>query len=122
MKQKRYWLRGGVIAVFISSLLFFIVIVPSLDQMLAPLSENNAGSFLFRPFLFSLLYLLSLAIRAIFFSIFLESNFEYNICRILNCGDHRTYFDFLIIIIIYFIVGAFIGWLYGKVKNRNKVK
>jgi len=42
---------------------------------------------------------------------------------IMNTGkiDFLAQISFLsITFLLYFIIGAFLGWLYGKIKNRNK--
>ena len=118
-KDWPYWIKGAIIAVLIFSFLFFSIEAPGTNQKLAPLSENNSGSFSLKPFLWSLLYLLVEAIIAVFFALLLHSDFEYGLCRMFNCEGHRTIIHFLIILFVYFILGAIIGLIYGRIKSRK---
>ncbi|HTE48557.1 MAG TPA: hypothetical protein VK675_01455 [Candidatus Paceibacterota bacterium] len=105
MKQKRYWLRGGIIAVIIGAI-FLIINLISIKYF-----NTEAFNYPIAP------------------GIFLGITFNYLAfkCDFWN-GGGSWYCDTTGIIsiiafnlIIYFLAGILIGWLYGKIIKRNKV-
>ncbi len=120
-KDWPYWLKGGTIFSLVFSIFYLIFFGINLTSSLGGLSENNTGSFSLGPFLWSLLYLLFRGIDALFYNIFIRSDFQYNVCRwFSSCATHyqSVLTDFFIVLIIYFIIGAVIGWIYGKIKSK----
>ncbi|OHA24032.1 MAG: hypothetical protein A3B11_01575 [Candidatus Taylorbacteria bacterium RIFCSPLOWO2_01_FULL_44_26] len=95
MKQKRYWLRGGVIFLSIYALL----------QIISMLTELNNGSV------------------AIIFYIINSPTWSV-LSLFVNQNTYTALHSFFVIIpfsaVLYFIVGSILGWIYGKIKNRNK--
>ncbi|MES3032141.1 MAG: hypothetical protein V4699_02785 [Patescibacteria group bacterium] len=97
MKQKRYWLRGALIFGLILLPLFFI-------------NENN--QFLFIP-----LFIIWTALGVTLFAPFFITVGE----PIIAITGHPKFIGFLIVWVFYVLVGIIAGWIYGKIKNRNKV-
>jgi len=91
MQQKRYWLRGG-----------FLILGVALILYSTGVFFNNA---IFEFFLFP---------GALLYDDFLEFFLPTSL-------DVFLLYLFIINSLIYFAFGAFLGWLYGKIKNRNKV-
>jgi len=93
--KKRYWLKGGFIGFSIMVLGYCVVMfVPPLYYFF------HIGGLLSDP-IFMMLNCSPI-------------NYGNNTCELL--ADVSSY------IILYPVMGAIIGWLYGKVKNRNKVE
>lgn len=87
MNQKKYWLRGGIIAIL-------VVLIACLEYVMR----------------ISLLNILALPLL-----IWPDSNF---LLYAISLGGHvNTSLVFLFL--LYFIIGSFFGWLYGKIKNRR---
>lgn len=102
--NKRYWLRGGAIVV----VLYIIV-----SLILIPF--GNDGSFIGFDYW-------SYPTLLVVFGI---SNFIYSITSI-DFTDRSFMFlseyTFIVYaVIIYFIAGSILGWLYGKIRNRKKI-
>ena len=96
MKQKRYWLRFGFGFLGFVFILFWILFFfgPKDDVW------GISNAFILSNVPGGLVYGL--------FNVHLPDTKEIPIIISLS-------------IIIYFIIGAIIGWIYGKIKNRNKV-
>ncbi len=108
--QKRYWLRGGIIA-FVVGLLAVVLLPKICPYITFDLHGSDAGTPICNsiwPFTF--IPILLVAIIAFSVGSFLnlpESSFSF----LLGCT----------FIIIFTLLGMLIGWLYGKIKNRNKI-
>lgn len=95
MQNKKYWLNGGIISIFIVA----IVSLPGIFFM--PLR---------------IIFLPGVLIGIILDELFLggtlyNPTFSEGITMILSI---------VFSVIIYFIAGTFLGWLYGKIKNRKQ--
>jgi hypothetical protein len=100
LNKKRYWFRGGILA-----LLLYVVIT----AILIPFGDIDylCSSFLYfsewliPPFIcIDLLYI-----------------------NLILIGIFGISFRFLLIIIpiiVYFLIGTLLGWIYGKIKNRKQ--
>lgn len=88
MKQKRYWLRGGIggAIIFVS---YFIY------QLTSPLLLDCTGPGCHSPKSFG--------------------NILFNI-KYIRADEFLIILGHLLIV---FLVGAFFGWIYRKIKNRN---
>ena len=99
MKQKRYWLRGGICLGILNIILAVgSIATPACGDLLAILFELPGIPFLF------------------LFSVITEAIGWHVSVRIMECQVL-----FLFGTLGYFLIGAVIGWIYGKIKNRNKV-
>ena len=97
MNKKRYWLRGGKIAVIVCAILYLCLFVVGFSAH--DLSDAYGSS-----------------VENIF-------SFIANIILIapLSAEGFSTMESILISGVCSFLVGAFLGLLYGKVKNKNKI-
>ncbi len=94
MQNKRYWLRGGIIILVLSLLTQLLTFIPQGDL--------------------NLFYALTNGIALEGLSLFYYTG--YNVGYITH--------PVIVIItssIIYFCIGIIFGWIYGEIKNRNKV-
>jgi|SRR6185369_13077460 len=98
MKQKRYWLRVGITLAIINIIL--CVIAFNLPEVKNPHNNSDLIALLFPNILIS-----SFALSWMGWSEGMPTILVY-----LIPGS-----------IFWFIVGAILGWIYGKIKNRNKV-
>ena len=111
--KKRYWLRGGIIALIYSIYWFIIqyLIIERIHNKI--INENiifNILGVLQWPFLIG-----SFPLWGIFWlGVFLKSELLINISSI---GGNNF---FAIIVITNILIGALIGYLYGKIKNRGQ--
>ena len=97
-KELSAWLKGGVIGIII----FFVLVIPLLICAFSCSSEGCIGCLIF-------------SLPLIFGSIFSW----FDIINIEN--DILGYIVIAIINIpLYFLIGALIGWIVGKIRNRNK--
>jgi hypothetical protein len=104
MKNYPYWARGGIVSVVLSAVvalilfIFFTCSTPFTDSCWFPS--------------WAVIFYLPLVI------------FQINL-PVYPASFADTAFLIKIIlaaIIFYFIIGAIIGWIYGKIKNRNKTE
>lgn len=95
MNQKRYWLRGGITLVVIS-------IIIALFRYPSGIPACTGG------FCDSFPYWLHTFFPGELVTIWINMGFS----------EAYIYLSTIIGLIIYFIVGAVIGWIYGKVKAR----
>ena len=105
MKQKRYWLRGGITLTVISG-------VPLMIYVLMGLAGHIFES-LSLPFV--IIIYPGINLNPLTNQCFLNSP---------SCPVSQVMYSASIVIIIlvfYFIVGAIIGLIWGRFKNRNKV-
>ncbi len=107
--KKRYWFRGGIKS---ASMVIFIYLVSVLVSNLIPASWPYAALMLA---LIALPTLLPAFLLDYLFHIQLKfpeslrgSDFEYGTVLVVS-------------ITCWFAVGAFVGWIYGKFKNRKSV-
>jgi hypothetical protein len=94
--QKRYWLKGGIIVLLIATLLFVCL-------------RLLGGLF---PFLKMVGFSLMLpgALLGGFLNGIVAPNYDLSTISVM---------PYLFFCIVYFVFGAIIGWLYGKIKNRS---
>jgi hypothetical protein len=96
MKQKRYWLRGGVVGLIIMVITLFVV-----GYLSKPGACLNFGD------------------------AFLIPNPIHNValhCQILFIGAYtKNPIGYLILPVVWFLIGTIIGCTCGKIKNRNKI-
>ena len=103
MKQKRYWLSGGTVSSVIG-IVFLLLIYATKSELI---------------FSFPLIILsFPFFIGGITSWAFLDLGFQNSTWELSTLG---TILNFTLVILIYFLIGAFLGWLYGKIKNRNEV-
>ena len=95
MKQKRYWLRGAIVAVMIHIGLSLILL--SITG-LHPTDNNDLIGLVFPNVLLGLLFV-----------DFLPDIF----------GPWSV---LCWLVLFWFMVGSFIGWIYGKIKNRSAAR
>ena len=88
MKQKRYWLRGGII----STILLFLPLI---------YLQNNFDWEILKESVSFQVYILLNKLPLLF-------------------SPSNQVSKIIIALILYFILGAIIGWIYGKFKNRKK--
>ena len=105
MKQKRYWLWGGVIGIIVIFLTIFIFIVSLFFS-----KDVSSKDF------FYAIWLLFTGPGVMILGIETPSG------GIINIPDFLRLDVALVSIIFNFLPGAFFGWFYGKIKNRNKNK
>lgn len=111
MKQKRYWLRGGLIFAIIA-LLSSIIIVDTTGRGIDILHLGKIEKVLSYPsilFYIPIIFLFSLLPNSLS-NIFYERNIIFS---------DITFIGVVSSIIIWFIIGAIIGLFYGKFKNRS---
>ncbi len=108
MKQKRYWLRGGITLIIVVGLsmliLFFLFPTPP---------EADAWARAFPVWEVPLYYGMFLWDIVTYYA-HIYTNWLWD-------SQLGALFQWIIPISTYFIVGAILGWIYGKIKNRNKV-
>jgi len=93
--QKRYWLLRGGVVFLITGIIFLLASELIINDVIWHFPANPTIEFL---------------------SVFYSIPFVF-----LNIVLGVPYFiSHFIILAIYFFVGAILGWLYGKIKNRNK--
>ena len=92
---KRYWLRVGIVLSSIFTILNIILLIS--------VWRNQDGGLIFAVFNFPVVFLIDF-IEEIF-------NFSFIVYPIV----------IILTAFVWFLIGAIIGWLYGKIKNRNKV-
>jgi hypothetical protein len=102
--NKKNWLRGGIISVI------FMGVVTLVFLVLFPTQPNQMISAASVPVLIGFEY----PVGVIFELLKINTHFFWTSATGSNCM-------ILISIIDYFIVGAIIGGLYGKIKNRRSV-
>jgi len=95
MKQKRYWLRGGVTGLGI--FIVFSILSLLIDKIFGPGDYGITLNEILVYFPFGYIY---------------ES---------LTNKIFPMLLIFVINLLIFSAVGVLIGWLYGKIKDRNKV-
>ena len=96
MKQKRYWLRGGVIGLIIS-LLIMIVLLVMFDSAVP--CSNIAGAYCPQGW------------SAIMINV--QNSFRYS--------TNESVITLLKFILIPTLSGLIIGWIYGLIKNRGRM-
>lgn len=96
-----YWLRGGIISLFI---LIFVLILTLIFFYIYPSPQLNETVNLIRTLFDSIYY-------PDFISTFLYKG---------SCHGEGCVFGLLLTLpISYFIIGAIIGWIYGKIKSKK---
>ena len=95
-KNLPHWLKGGIITVliFISAFILSLFLPPY-----CPHSVLGGCGLVIEPFVYTL-------IPGWFITDFID--------------DGNIYVGFLASFIVYFILGALIGWIYGKIKNNKQ--
>jgi TRAP-type C4-dicarboxylate transport system permease small subunit len=112
-KNWPYWLKGGIILSGIS-------LIASLGIMLIIFASEQGleyiGSFIATPIFFF----------ALFFSFFTATYWFGTAMGVANSGTGWPSGWILVVlflsffsVVVYFIIGAIIGWVYGKIKNRK---
>ncbi|MEI7709503.1 MAG: hypothetical protein WCI76_02200 [bacterium] len=102
--DKRYWLRGGVTAIILMGLVF----------SLGYIANDFLGPIILAFFILPLLTI-----------VFIETQL-YAILGVHTLGHsdgmffEPSFIGYVLIVIIFFTIGAFLGWLYGKSKDRKK--
>lgn len=107
-KNLPYWLRGGIVGSSLNILLFVLILV------IAKIFGDYALilAFTIVPFVSPFFF----GVSPLFF---LDLSLPYN----LNIPFFVYQFlNILIPLIVYFVIGAIIGWIYGKIKVRNQNK
>jgi len=111
-KKKRYWLRGGIIGLVID------IIIITISFTIKSYSSNI--------YLYYLSYLNILIIsimRHLYWYIMFNLNLIYLFCPKIGPDFQCDYyievifFNILPTLIVYFIIGALIGLIYGKIKH-----
>ena len=100
MKQKRYWLRGGIIT---------LIIVSTLMSLLYVIFPSKPGDFISAVEALVLLGMwpVTSIISSNVYSFFHSSELGSNLMTIISAID-------------YFLLGCALGWIYGKIKNRKQ--
>lgn len=106
--QKRYWLKGAIIAVGIHLVLSLIIL--SITGLHPTNNEDLVG--------------------LLFPNVFLGSPIIYWLFGIpiawamhfLGSGFFGGFDEYLWLTLYWFAVGALIGWIYGKIKSRKQVQ
>ena len=102
--NKRYWLRGGIISIIIFTPLYILSLY----------SGGHPGA--------TILFFLPIAIA--YGVLFKDDIFHFvdDIAKLLG-GSLLDYnlAGYLFLLPFYLVIGIFLGWLYGKIKNRNRV-
>ncbi len=112
LKNWPYWLKGGILSLIILSIIAILTFrIPSLYTYFY-VSEFH-GDYFTNPPGFYYIFLLSLVY------IFIKGYFTF--------ANHPIPLLTLFLIIIltavyYFGIGAFIGWIYGKIKSKQELK
>ena len=109
-KQRPIWLKGGITAVIVFVFLAIIILISYKFQQ--PICSDKFGDCHFGrlPLIIAFLY----AVSAWFLTpieIFL---------RITQLGNFGDWFNLAFYIFYIFCIGSFFGWLYGKIKYRDK--
>ncbi len=99
------WSKGGIIATLI------VAIILILTFTLATLHSNILAS----AFILYLLFELVLVIP-----FFITKKINLPLFKLSEFGAEPTFLGFLFTLIFYFLIGAIIGWIYGKIKSKNK--
>lgn len=104
-KDKKYWLNGIIVAFiveFIALLAFFFLININIGsgQPINPLIE----------------VLLQWHYLIYFVGYFLGNK----VCTGISCGSIMFFVLFIVQVLISGSILGYLGWLYGKIKNRNK--
>ena len=107
-KKLSYWLRGGIIG-------GVLAILFSLSSYILP--DNLLYNSNFLGVIISFMIFIPM-VTALFISNLFGCFFENGgVCYYLNLT-----LGFVSMFVFYFIIGAIIGWLYGKIRNRkNKI-
>lgn len=100
---KRYWLSGGIIALIIGAVYVVIYLV----------ALNNFNTEIWNWGIAPGIFL------GIMFSVLLGCDF-WGGSNVGYCETLQAVSLVAVTLIIYFIGGMFLGWLYGKIKIRNK--
>jgi len=102
-KNLPYWLKGGIITTILC-LIIALALVPFGD---------DTGGYLILPYWFIPTLIGSAIICTPFVWIFGPLAWD-------NINDFFFHFGFAVTgIIFYFLIGAIIGWIYGKIRNRK---
>jgi hypothetical protein len=111
MNQKRYWLRWGLSLAVIATSVF--ILAGLVNAVFHPSCQADCSSlnFIIWHILFSL-NILGIPGAYILFSIYPEITHVQSIALIQGL-------IFLTIFCFYFLLGAILGWIYGKIKNRT---
>ena len=109
MDEKRYWLRGGLKASIIP---LIFVIIYGLTFMLNFLNAPNSIIQL----LFILLYVSTILLIPLFIFPFSK---EILIINREGLPPFPSVLGIFTIFILWFVIGAIIGFIYGKIKNRG---
>ncbi|MBW2975924.1 hypothetical protein KY347_00600 [Candidatus Woesearchaeota archaeon] len=113
LNSKPYWLRGALIAeaILISFLLFLYLLV------IIDAKEILFGS---KPFglLFALVYWPLYILFHVFIdrekvALYVLETENYTLCLVIG---------FFFLLSVYFATGALIGWIIGKIKQKNQIK
>jgi len=89
--NKKYWLKGGLILSVLSILLFSLGV--------------------------KVIFILGWLFLLLIDGLFLGGTIKYPTFS----GDTSDFLSFLLSIIIYFVLGAFFGWIYGKLKTKKEI-
>ncbi|MEK7586691.1 MAG: hypothetical protein AAB453_02365 [Patescibacteria group bacterium] len=106
MTQKRYWLRGGIVGLFIPVIFWGLVyILPEFFGLtLLSISVILWGIILIPP-----IYLIEFIFG------------DGTVIKIEQSIPISNLISVIIPFAIWFCIGAFIGWLYGKIKKRKNL-
>lgn len=102
MKQKRYWLRGGVVGLVMGIIVLIVAMLTALNY------DCPGGNC--TPYWYDMIGYVSGWLS------FPLTSFAKGFI-----GSSAYILNFIFIPATYFMYGAIIGWLYGKIGNRNKV-
>ncbi len=102
-KTKPYWLKGGIIFPLIILILWGIIAILEIANIIP---RGEGGTTIWMPLMFSMPIV-------VLYGIF-GGNLDTRITAPLF-----IFFTLLTILEI-FLIGAFIGWIYGKIKSRSK--
>lgn len=109
-KNWSYWVRGGIIAICVAVIMFVISFALWLIEFtfVGFSTSKHAPAIIEIPtnLIFSILYIISFPIQLIRF--------------FLAPGGVSTTVGGVLGIGTYFAIGALIGWIYGKIKQRGK--
>lgn len=98
--KKKYWLVGGIIGLVLYVLLTIILI---------PFGSSSCGGGFFCVYYWFYPTLITLPVT-------------YPFAGLVSKFNQSGIFILIGAVLVYFIVGAIIGWSYGKIKNRSKIK
>ena len=107
VKRKRYWLRGGIVL----SVVVIIILLISINFQIS-LGLKSKPKYPFFAMIFALFLVLPAIILS--FIMLILSNIGFVIPKSIF-----PILTFLITAIFWFIIGAIIGYIYGKVKQRK---